>query len=320
MVVRGMSLKTEFRMGITCREVAFGQDCKAILPAPGIDAKYLAYAIQAKSEDILDLVDEAGHGTGRLQMDLLGNVQIPLPSLPEQQAIARVLSLVDDKLDSVNRTRQLITQLLDCLAAQLEAELPPAQLSEVAHVSRSVTNPQNFGEQLVDHYSIPAFDDRERPERTPGSKIMSNKLLIPGRAILVSRLNPRFDRTWWVTPDSGITALASPEFLCLTEETLVALAGVWLSVRAPSFRREVVSRVTGTSGSHQRVRPEDMLSVLVPDVREIDQVTSQRAVALLCAREQRACEADALTRLRDLLLPGLVNGIIPVDAASEAIS
>ena len=57
MVVRGMSLKSEFRMGITRREVAFGQDCKAILPGPGIDPGYLAYAIKAKTPEILELVD-----------------------------------------------------------------------------------------------------------------------------------------------------------------------------------------------------------------------------------------------------------------------
>ena len=36
-VVRGMSLKTEFRLGITTREVSFNQDLKAIVPNEDID-------------------------------------------------------------------------------------------------------------------------------------------------------------------------------------------------------------------------------------------------------------------------------------------
>ena len=66
-----MSLKTEFRVGVTERQVAFGQDCKAIIPAPGIDGKFLALALKARSRQILAMVDEAGHGTGRLPTDLI---------------------------------------------------------------------------------------------------------------------------------------------------------------------------------------------------------------------------------------------------------
>src|SRR4051812_23893682 len=56
-VVRGMSLKNEFRIGLTTRPVAFGQDCKAIVPGAGIHPYFLAHAIQARSREILSLVD-----------------------------------------------------------------------------------------------------------------------------------------------------------------------------------------------------------------------------------------------------------------------
>jgi type I restriction enzyme, S subunit len=78
-VVRGMSLTTEFRIGLTQREVAFGQDCKALRPAVGIDAAVLFVAIKSRSPEILRLVDQAGHGTGRLATDRLANVTISLP-------------------------------------------------------------------------------------------------------------------------------------------------------------------------------------------------------------------------------------------------
>jgi type I restriction enzyme S subunit len=45
-VVRGMSLMKEFRIGIALREVAFGQDCKALIPAEGVDPYFLAYRHQ----------------------------------------------------------------------------------------------------------------------------------------------------------------------------------------------------------------------------------------------------------------------------------
>ncbi len=116
MVVRGMSLKTEFRMGITRRRVAFGQDCKAIVPADGIDPLFLAYAIRSQSPEILDLVDEAGHGTGRLNMEQLQSQTFGLPPLDEQRGIAATLGALDDKIES---NRRLVAHALDLALAEV---------------------------------------------------------------------------------------------------------------------------------------------------------------------------------------------------------
>lgn len=98
-VVRGMSLKTEFRIGITMRPVAFGQDCKALVPKSTVDPLFLAQAIRARTDVVLAMVDEAGHGTGRLATDRIKSLPIALPPLPEQQAIASVFSTLDDKIE-----------------------------------------------------------------------------------------------------------------------------------------------------------------------------------------------------------------------------
>jgi restriction endonuclease S subunit len=98
-VVRGMSLKTEFRVGVTERQVAFGQDCKAIIPAPGVDAKFLALALKARSRDILAMVDEAGHGTGRLPTDLIVKLKIDVPALSEQRRITEILDSADKRME-----------------------------------------------------------------------------------------------------------------------------------------------------------------------------------------------------------------------------
>jgi type I restriction enzyme S subunit len=82
-----MSLKTEVRMGITQREVAFGQDCKALIAAHGINRIFLFFAVAAQKDAILSMVDEAGHGTGRLSTDLLARLEILLPPPAEQQRI-----------------------------------------------------------------------------------------------------------------------------------------------------------------------------------------------------------------------------------------
>ena len=112
-VVRGMSLKTEFRIGIAQRRVAFGQDCKALIALPGIDPYFLAYALKARTAEILAMVDEAGHGTGRLQTDRLQHLPLALPPLDEQQAIVEVLSALDDKIAVNERIATTVDRLAE---------------------------------------------------------------------------------------------------------------------------------------------------------------------------------------------------------------
>ena len=132
MVVRGMSLKTEFRVGVAMRSVAFGQDCKALIPREGLLSHFLYYAIQAKAPEILGLVDEAGHGTGRLNTDQLQAVEIGLPPLGEQRAIAEVLGALDDKIAANTRLATTADRLSGAIYTAMLGDGVDAPLSGLA--------------------------------------------------------------------------------------------------------------------------------------------------------------------------------------------
>ncbi len=148
---------------------------------------------------------------------------------------------------------------------------------------------------------------------------MSNKLLLSGPSILVSRLNPRFNRTWWIVPEDGVASFASTEFTCLTASTPADLASVWLAVRDSYFRDEIARRVTGTSGSHQRIRPDDMLAIEVPDTRQLSESAKLDALRLLDLLHQKRREILRLSELRDTLIPSLLSGRIHVAEANESV-
>lgn len=118
-VVRGMSLKNELRVGVAQRKVAFGQDCKAIVPAPGIDGAFLAMSIIAREPDVLRMVDEAGHGTGRLPTDLISQLEIEIPPLAEQQRTVEIMAAVETRMSearrAVDKLRLLKTGLMEDL-------------------------------------------------------------------------------------------------------------------------------------------------------------------------------------------------------------
>ncbi|MFF0244339.1 restriction endonuclease subunit S [Streptosporangium sandarakinum] len=108
-VVRGMSLNNEFRIGVTERRVAFGQDCKAIIPTEGIDSTFLAYAIKVQSSKILRMVETTSHGTGRLDTQRLGKLEVGVPLLDEQRRIVAAVAAVSRDIEALElRIRKLL--------------------------------------------------------------------------------------------------------------------------------------------------------------------------------------------------------------------
>jgi type I restriction enzyme, S subunit len=97
--VRGMSLHNEIRIVRSDAALTFNQDVKAIVPNDGTDGRFLYYALFAKKQDLLESVEAAGHGTGRLPTDKLRSIGVPDISPAEQSAIASYLGALDDKID-----------------------------------------------------------------------------------------------------------------------------------------------------------------------------------------------------------------------------
>lgn len=132
-IVRGMSLKSEFRMGITTRPVTFNQDLKALVAVNDIVPTYLAYAIRANTADILKLVGEAGHGTGVLPTDRIQAVEIPVPSVVQQQAIAEILKSLDDKIELNRKMSETLEAMAQAIFKAWFVDFEPVRAKMEGH-------------------------------------------------------------------------------------------------------------------------------------------------------------------------------------------
>lgn len=281
----------------------------------GSDPRFVYYLLLGQDFRRFDV----GSANPTLNRNHIHPMLVDLPSRPEQRGIAATLGALDDKIESNRGTIQHCLDLLDHLAARTAAELPSVPLAHLVTIRKSTFTPAELGDVEMDHFSIPAFDASGLPERISGASIMSNKLTINGSCVLVSRLNPRMNRTWYAVPESGVPAGSSTEFLVLRPALGTTLGGVWLAVRDEYFQASLARRATGTSGSHQRLRPQDALSIEVPDVRLIGAAAHSRADELLELSHQRRIESRQLELLRDALLPELLSGRIRVPEARETV-
>lgn len=104
-LVRGMGLFKDLPILLCEDPLTFNQDIKGLIPNSDIDSEYLAYALIARKSEILRHVDSAGHGTGRLDTDLLKSTPVPLPTLPEQRRVAEILRTWDEAIEKLEALR-----------------------------------------------------------------------------------------------------------------------------------------------------------------------------------------------------------------------
>ena len=313
--VRG---STTGRMNWADQQYAIGRGIASISAINPQERHFVRAAIDLVLPELLAAATGSTFpNVSRLQ---LSELPVALPSAAVRTEISGLLGALDDKIESNQAVVTGAEQLIDEIAEQKATDLPTVTLSEVCSLSKSTWKPDTSSDQTVHLFSLPAFDEGAVPEQAAVSTIKSNKTLVDRPGILVSRLNPRISRMWWVETDATPVSVCSPEFAYLTAGDMHGLACTWLAVRSPEFRGEIVDRVTGTSGSHQRVRPADLMTIGVPDYRSLAEHTQITVLTLLHLVSARRQQSVALAKLRDALLPELMSGRMRVDKAGCLVS
>ncbi|RQM35461.1 hypothetical protein TN91_04325 [Rhodococcus ruber] len=114
-------------------------------------------------------------------------------------------------------------------------------------------------------------------------------------------------------------SFASTEFLVL-EPKYSSTSVLWAALNQPVVGHQLESMVAGTSGSHQRVKPADILKVQVADPRRLDSAIAERITNLARVVHNAREESETLAALRDTLLPRLMSGELRVRDAEAVVA
>ncbi|MEO0511673.1 MAG: restriction endonuclease subunit S [Planctomycetota bacterium] len=318
-----------------------------------LDQRFLYYLIGSRAFTDHVLAVQTGTAVPHISGKQIQSFDFILPPLDEQRAIASVLGSLDDKIElnrRMNRTLEQMTvaivkawfvdfepvrakasgaasfpgmpqPVFDALPATFaDSELGPIPegwevrtVSDFARLSKSSVKPQEHAEEVFDHFSIPAFDSGQTPSADSGESIKSNKFAVVGGCILVSKLNPRIPRVWLSPVQTGRRQIASTEFLVIVPNDESARAYLWCQFRQPVFADDMAQRASGTSGSHQRVKPGDFMSMaVVQPSSDVVEAFATLVVPKLRLIEGNRSESQTLAETRDALLPKLLSGKFPI--------
>lgn len=198
---------------------------------------------------------------------------------------------------------------------ELKREIPEGwetkQLLEITDVSTESINPFNFPKKEFKHYSIPTFDATGTYSVEKGEEIMSNKFTVSELDILVSKLNPWFNRVVFSTEEANL--ISSTEFVVWRANNLAMKNYLYMIARDSSFITFCVNSASGTSNSHKRVNPTVMMKYSVAFNRIIAERFGRKIESSIKMYAKNQLENQQLSSLRDWLLPMLMNGQVVVE-------
>jgi len=282
------------------------------------EPKFIHFFLRQNS--IVDFVNNMSGQSAQPNINFqeIRSISLDLPCLEEQKSIASVLSSLDDKIDLLHRQNKTLEAMAGTLFRQWFVEgagedWTEHKVSDLAvHLKTSVVPVKNQLSMFC-HYSLPAYDAGMRPVMELGTEILSNKYQVEPWSILVSKLNPRFPRIWPIGDTAGENAVCSTEFQVFQPKQKNLYGYLYFLFRSNDAKEELTMAASGTSGSHQRVRPEDILNIKT-NLPSLDLAGKYSEMVMPYIRKATSNleQIHSLEKLRDNLLPKLMSGEVRV--------
>ncbi len=243
---------------------------------------------------------------------------IRMPPLAEQQRIAKILSSLDDKIElnnAINRNLEEQAQAIfkswffdfEPFGEKIPKDWKNGKLGDIAEIKKKAFYPEKNPGLVVEHYSLPALDEKHYPVFEVADGIMSNKFTVSKESVLISKLNPDTKRIWR-------PYCISEHPICSTEFVVFeAINGshrdyIYSIIDCAQFYDYMCSLITGCTNSHQRVSPDTLLEypVSIPP-KTVLKSFCDKITPIYEMVEKNVLENQRLTSLRDTLLPKLMS-------------
>ena len=282
-----------------------------------------------------------------INIDYLTGLRFKIPLKAYQDKIVAVLSALDKKIELNNRINAELEAMAKTLYdywfvqfdfpdangkpyktsggkmvynSTLKREIPEGweatPLSEVTPVSNQSVNPADYPDQVFRHYSIPVYDATKTYGLEAGDTIGSNKFTVEESDILVSKLNPWFSRVIYAMEEEDI--ICSTEFIVWRTPNDNVKNFLYMVATSPQFVAHCTQSATGTSNSHKRVNPGVMMRFEIPFKEEIASTLGEKLEPMIKQMVVNQRENTSLAKLRDWLLPMLMNGQVTVTSSTQS--
>ena len=112
LLVRGSMLWNTIPICLNKNDVAFNQDVKGIIANDTINNEFLLYWLKSKEQRLKYMVTGTGLGAGKLDTSDLLSMIVYIPAMKEQDKVARLLSLFDERIATQSKIIDKLQSLI----------------------------------------------------------------------------------------------------------------------------------------------------------------------------------------------------------------
>lgn len=288
-----------------------------------IDKKYLLYSfVSPKFKDYLNELS-GGSVVAHLNMKDIRALEFSFPSLPEQKAIASVLSSLDDKIDLLHRQNKTLEAMAETLFRQwfIEDEtLDEVVVSELIEFNpkRSLSKGSEAIYLEMAGLSTQSFNATGyyRREFSSGTKFVQQDTLL-------ARITPCLEngKAGYVTfLSENEVGWGSTEYIVMRPKAGIHPLVAYVLCRNQDFRDYAESCMEGSSG-RQRVNVDHLKEFTIGKPSdEVIQQFNEYLESIESKLIYNSKQIQTLENLRDTLLPKLMSSEVRVQYQTEEVA
>ncbi len=285
-----------------------------VRPDQRVDSRFLSYFFQQKSFRDYILNISVGATMPSINTEILKGIPISYPNLPEQKAIAAVLSSLDDKIDLLHRQNQTLEAMAETLfrqwfideaVNQSENQLLLGELIESVSVTHKFkTNTINFL-NTSDIYKGNVLNNEEVDIISlPGQA----KKSIQKEDILFSEIRPANGRYAYINFDAE-NYVVSTKLMVLRSKGILSQAFVYFYLTNSQTVDWLQMLAESRSGTFPQITFDQLkdLKINIPSESILNHSISW-CESVLQKLNFNSTQIQTLETLRDTLLPKLMSG------------
>jgi type I restriction enzyme S subunit len=302
------------------------------------DVDFIEYLLQYYKREI------QSHSIGSVQDNInLGTfekVEFNLPPLPEQQAIAEILSSLDDKIELNLQTNKTLEDMANALYKHWFVDFGPFKEckfveSELGMIPKDF-KVVNFKDVCYNHSKTFNFKGKEKVIFVNTGDILEGKFLhknysdidgLPGQAkkiielndILFSEIRPGNKRYALINFDVS-DYVVSTKFMVIRANENILPRILYRILRDEKIIKEFQSIAESRSGTFPQITFDAISDIKFPMSNiETQNAFMERVLPLENKIENNNIEIEILKQTRDYLLPKLISGEIRVTEAANSV-
>lgn len=270
---------------------------------------YLFRALQQNQFEVFS----SGSAQPQLPIRDMNEINLLIPDLPEQKAIAEVLSSLDDKIDLLHRQNKTLESLAQTLFRQWFIEeaddtWKPGTLSDVSSNIRKSVSVAGISDE-VKYVALEHIEKRHIALYScgEGKTVASNKSEFKRNDILFGKLRPYFHKVCF----ASFSGVCSTDILVIRPKAEIFFPFCLFAY----FQDEVVDYSDLASEGTRMPRTNwEILGNYPIAIPDHETLTRFNRIALpnIQKIENNVAQIGSLTVLRDSLLPKLMSGEVSV--------